>query len=117
MIASRRLAADRMAAASSRNGAGLPIETGTTPVVASSGRDDRPGAGPQAALRRVDRVAVGGDEAGAGADAVGGGGQPQVGQVRVEPDDDRVRVAGGGQAVDRPPGCIRVAARPAVTTS
>ena len=56
--------------------------------------------GPQAALGRVDRVAVGGDEPGAGADAVRGRRQPQVGELRVEADDDRVGIAGRGPAVD-----------------
>ena len=63
-------------------------------------RDDRAGARPQAAFGRVDRVAVGGDEPGAGPDAVDGRGEPEVGQVRVEPDDDRVRMTGRGPAVD-----------------
>ena len=65
------------------------------------GDDERAGARSQPALRRVDRVAVGGDEMGAGPDAVRGDHQPRIGQVRVEPDDDRVRVAGGREAVDR----------------
>ena len=64
MIASAGSRPTACAAASSRNGAGLPIETGTTPVAASSGDDDRAGTGPQAAFGRVDRVAVRGDEVG-----------------------------------------------------
>ncbi len=38
---------------------------------------------------------------GAGPDAVRGDDQPGVGQVRIESDDDRVGVAGGGETVDR----------------
>ena len=101
MIASPGSRPTAWAAASRRYGAGLPIETGTTPVAASSAMTMRPGARSQAALGRVDRVAVRGDEMGAGADAVRRGGEPRIGQVRVEPDHDGVGVAGGGEAVDR----------------
>ena len=62
--------------------------------------DDAPGAGPEADLDRVDRVAVRGDEPGAGTDAVGGGGDAHVGHLRVDARDDRVGPAGGGDAVD-----------------
>ena len=62
--------------------------------------DDRAGSRPQAALGRVDRVAVRRDEPGAGTDAVGGGGKPQVGQVRIESDEDGIRLAGRGVPVD-----------------
>ena len=79
--------------------------------------DERAGARAQAALGRVDRVAVGGDELGAGPDAVGGHRQAQVGQVRVEADDDRVRVARRRRSRRSPSWLIRVAACAAVTTS
>ena len=100
MIASPGSRPTAWAAASSRYGAGLPIETGTTPVAASTATTTEPAPGSQPALGRVDRVAVRGDEMGAGPDAVGGDRQPHVGQVRVEPDDDRVRVAGRRVPVD-----------------
>ena len=58
------------------------------------------GARSQPALGRVDRVAVRGDEASAGTDAVRGGGEAQVGEVRVEAGDDGVRGAGGRVAID-----------------
>ena len=95
MIASAGSRPTAWAAASSRYGAGLPIETGTTPVAASSGDDDRAGAGSQAALGRVDRVAVGGDEAGARPDAVGGdrraAGRSGSGRARRRPRRGRRR--------------------------
>ena len=69
-----------------------------TPVVASRAATIEPAPGPQAPFRRIDRVAIGGDESGAGPDAVRGRGQAEVGQVRVQPDDDRVRLTGGRQS-------------------
>ena len=89
MIASAGSRPTACAAASSRYGAGLPIETGTTPVATSSSDDDRAGTGSQPALGRVDRVAVGGDEMGARPDAVRGDHQPQ-------------RRSGSGRARPRP---------------
>src|SRR5437867_3203605 len=57
------------------------------------------GLGPARSLGWIDGVAVGRDEAGAGADTVRGDGQSQVVELRVQADDDGVRPAGGVPAV------------------
>ena len=117
IIASCGVAADRLGRELEQLRRGLPIDSGTTPVVASSAAAIAPGAGPQAALGRVDRVAVGGDEPRAGADAIGGGREPQVGQVRVEA-GRRPRPARRRRPSRRcPPGASASRRAPAVTTS
>ena len=63
-------------------------------------RHDGAGAGPEPALGRVDRVPVGRHQHRAGPDAVGRRGDPQVRELGIEPDDDRVRMAGRLPAVD-----------------
>ena len=79
---------------------GLADGQGRDPGRGFQGGRHAPGSGSQATFGRVDRVAVRGDEPGARPDAIGCRGESQVGQVRVEPGDDRVGRAGGGPAID-----------------
>ena len=107
----------RAAAASSRYGAGLPIDSGHDPGRGLDRGDERAGTRAQAALGRVDRVAVGGDEPGAGPDAVRG--RRRAGG-RSGSDRGRRRPRPGAPAAanpSMPSWLIRVAAVPALTTS
>ena len=117
ITASRGSRPTASAASSSRSGAGLPIESGVDPGRGLERGDDGPGARPQPALGRVDRVAVRGDEPGAGADAVGGGREPQR-RSGSGPARRRPHRAGRRPPSRRwPPGSSGSRRAPAVTTS
>ena len=98
--ASRGSAPAARAASSRSSGSGLPMTSGETPAAASiaamtlpaPGRSQRPGG--------IDRIAVRGDEPGPGPDAVGGGGDAKVGELRIQARHDRVGMARGGPAVE-----------------
>ena len=62
--------------------------------------DHRARPGHQAVLGRIDRVAVGDHEQGAGPGRVGSDGQSLIGDVGIEPDDDRVRPPGRLEPVE-----------------
>ena len=73
---------------------------GVTPEATSIAATTLPAPGRRPTLDRVDRVAVRGDEARSGTNVVGGGRDPQVGQLRVHARDHRVRPTRCSDTVD-----------------
>ena len=82
----------------------MPIETGVCAAGRLDGRDEGPGAGHQAALGGVDRVAIGDHEPGPRPNRAGRDRQPLPAQLRVQADDHGTRPAGGLEPVDPVPG-------------